>query len=201
MKNLSSSLFHAVITAAYPKCGATLISNPFENAPHRNRALVSIIDHLASEGTTGVVLNRPSGMTLDQVVSGINPDTNIPVFCGGPNDQETLFFIHNLGPDILPGSRLYSPGLYVGGDISTIKSYINSGYPVEGCVRFFAGYTLWERGELEKQLEDGQWGMESAPTLMDVLSGIGDKAWFNAVKRQGDALRPWMLVPRHPEFN
>lgn len=201
MKNLSSSLFHAVLNVFVPKAGATLIAQPFAEGCHRHRALVSIIDHLDSEGTTGVVLNRPMGMTLDQVVSGIDPESRIPVFCGGPSDQDTLFFIHTLGPDVLPGSREYAPGLYVGGDISTIRSYINSGYPVEGYVRFFAGYTFWGEGELEEQMADRQWAMDEAPEASTVLSGIGDSAWYEAVRAQGEALRAWTLVPRHAFFN
>ena len=201
MKHLSSALLHVNLTDTTPRCGATLIANPLTAAGHANRSLITIIDYLDTEGTTGVTLNRPTGDYLSDLVPGIDPASRIPVFCGGPEGQDRIFFIHSLGTEIMPGSRPYAPGLWVGGDFSTIKSYINSGYPVEGFVRFFTGYHCWGEGELEKELEDGKWAMSEMTSPAHNLSGIGDKAWFEAVKRQEDRLRPWAMIPRHPDFN
>ncbi len=201
MKNLSSALFQANLTASIPQCGATLIAEPFSKDNKVKRSLISIIDYLDTEGTTGVVLNRPTGNYLSDMVPGVDPSKRIPVFCGGPTGQDRIFFIHSLGTDIMPGSRPYAPGLWVGGDFSTIISYINSGYPVEGCVRFFVGYKIWSEGELEKELEQGRWAMSELRDAADTLSGMGDKAWFDAVRREGEKLRRWLLVPRHAEFN
>lgn len=201
MKHLSSALLHVNLTDIVPQCGATLIANPLTAEGHSKRCLVSIIDYLESEGTTAVTLNRPTGFFLSDLVPGIDSQYRIPVFDGGPEGRDRIFFIHSLGNEIMPGSRPYAPGLWVGGDFSTIRSYINSGYPVDGYVRFFTGYHCWSAGELEQELEQGNWAMAELSEPAHNLSGIGDKAWFDAVRRQNERLRPWAMVPRHPDFN
>ena len=66
------------------------------------------------------------------------PETeSIPVFLGGPVSDDRLFYIHNLGPDIISDCDEYFPGLYAGGSFRDVLNYVNSGYPVDGRIRFY----------------------------------------------------------------
>ncbi len=60
------------------------------------------------------------------------------VFLGGPVSDDRLFYIHNLGPDIISDCDEYFPGLYAGGSFRDVLNYVNSGYPVDGRIRFLS---------------------------------------------------------------
>lgn len=61
-----------------------------------------------------------------------------------------LFYIHTLGR-IVSGSIEIAEGLYIGGDIEEILSYIRRGNTVEGHIKFFLGYSGWEAGQFRRR--------------------------------------------------
>ena len=203
MKNLANSLFHvAVIDDSAPRCGGLLVAEPFLAETHFNHGVVSIIDYDPDEGATGVVMNNRTEYMLSELLDGVSSDADRPVYCGGPLGLDRLFFIHNLGPYIIPDGRRYADGLYVGGDFDAVLDYINSGYSAEGAVRFFIGYSSWTRGQLEREIHDGTWAKAPMPrsTAM-LLSGSADSYWHRMVRTLGEAYRPWLLLPRNPSHN
>lgn len=202
MKDLSTLLFKVESPKVQPHAGQVLVAEPFFGSEHFNHGVVSVIDYLASEGTTGVVLNNRTEYMLDDLLDGVPNDCGIPVFCGGPVGQDRLFFIHTLGPGIIPNARLYSDGLYVGGDFTQAIEYIKSGYPVDGCIRFFVGYTMWSVGMLENEILDNKWASVSESTPPDLLlTGAGDRFWHRTVRSLGPQYRSWNLLPRNITCN
>lgn len=202
MKDLATTLFKVSTDKSLPCCGGLLIAQPFLQESYFCHSVVSIIDYLATEGATGVVMNNRTGYTLDKLLDGIRPGSEVPVYCGGPLGQNRLYFIHNLGAGIVPHARLYSPGLYVGGDFEAIISYINAGYPAEGSVRFFIGYSSWSEGMLEREINEGSWVQAPLPQSYDTLLTLsGDAYWHRAVRSLGDTYRSWRLLPQDPEYN
>ena len=127
-----------------------------------NHAVVSIIDYVSTEGATGVVMNNRTEYLLGELLDGVEAQEDIPVFCGRPSDR-TGFTSSTLGPDIVPRARRYAPGLYVGGDFDSIIGYINQGYPAEGAVRFFVGYSTWCEGQLDRELGQDTWALGIQP--------------------------------------
>ena len=71
-------------------------------------------------------------------------------------ESDHLFYIHTLGR-LVPGSIEIAEGLYIGGDIDVILSYIRSGNTVEGHIKFFLGYSGWEAGQLEEEIANIYW--------------------------------------------
>ncbi len=201
MKDIASHLFKIEPAYRQPAAGHILVSQPFNDDEYIYHGVATVIDYLADEGATGVVLNNRSEYTLDRLLDGVEVP-GIPVFCGGPTGQDRLFFIHTLGPDIIEGARRYCDGLYVGGNFDSAIDYINRGYPVEGYIRFFIGYANWTEGELEREINGGHWGtLPGTATPDDVLTGSGDHYWHRFVRRLGRQYRSWQLLPKNPACN
>ncbi|MDE6207718.1 MAG: YqgE/AlgH family protein [Muribaculaceae bacterium] len=202
MKDITTNLFRIRTSGQVPAVGCLLIAEPFLDEDYFTRAVVSVIDYIPEEGATGVVMNNRTDYHLHEMLDGIDPATEIPVYCGGPLGQDRLYFIHTLGPEIIPGAREYAPGLYIGGNFSAVADYVNAGYRVDGCVRFFVGYSNWIEGQLERELTDNSWVVAPMPDGAEtLLTGAADAYWHRAVASLGETYRPWRLMPRNASAN
>lgn len=202
MKNLADSLFKVSATSGSPVSGSVLVSEPFLSEKFFSHSVLSLIDFIPDKGATGVVLNNRTDLLLGDVLENVGAGCKIKVFCGGPLGQDRLFFIHTLGESVIGNTRCYAPGLYIGGDFASMLEYVNAGYPVEGFVRFFIGYSSWERGQLEREIDEGAWAVGRCPDRPEVLlNGSGDRFWHRAVRALGSDYRSWRLLPRNAELN
>ena len=129
-----------------PKQGNILISEPLMNDFHFGRAVVLLIDHVESEGSFGVIINKTLNANVNQIVDDFL-DFEGTAFLGGPVSDNQLFFIHTLG-DVIPESIPIIDGLYWGGDVETLKTLIATGIANEENTRFYLGYAGWEAGQL-----------------------------------------------------
>ncbi|MDE6160407.1 MAG: YqgE/AlgH family protein [Muribaculaceae bacterium] len=197
MKDICSALFSVPSTAgSAPHGGDLLVAEPFMDENYFSHSVVSVIDYEPNGGAMGVVLNHQSPSMLSDVLDDVEIKVDMPVFCGGPLALDHLFFLHTLGNDIIQGARAYAPGIYIGGDFDTMIEYVNSGYPTEGKVRFFVGYSGWDEGQLEQELAEGSWAMlRYSDRIKEILRGHGDAYWHRTVRQLGEQYRPWRLVP------
>lgn len=202
MKNISTTLFDVTTVKGSVRQGALLVAEPFLSESYFNHSVLAVVDYSLREGAMGVVLNQPTRGMLSDVLPDVSKRYDAPLFCGGPMGHDRLFFIHTLGPDIIPGSRSFAPGLYIGGDVDTVVAYVNSGYEQQGCLRFFVGYSGWGPGQLEQELDADAWAIGQCPLdPSTLLRGAGDAYWHSAVRRLGGAYRSWRLFPRNPVNN
>ena len=163
MKNIPTDIFNLTTVKRPVAQGSILVAEPFLGEQYFRHAVITLIDHGNDDGSMGVVLNIPSGFSLDELIEGINPDIDIPVFCGGPVSLDRLYFIHTLGDRIIPGASQFAPGLWVGGEFPAIIDYINSGYRTDGIIRFFLGYAGWTRGQLLEEIDQSVWAVAYTP--------------------------------------
>ena len=91
-------------------------------------------------------------------------------------------------------------GLYVGGDFECIREIINMGAIVEGNIRFFVGYSGWEKGQLRKELDNFEWAVGQS-IVADVLNLRENDAWRKAVKDMGARYKVWLNVPLDAQLN
>ncbi len=183
-----------------PDCGSLLIAEPLMNDGCFQRATVCVIDHNQTTGTMGLVTNRMSDYTLAEIVDGIEADEEIPVFVGGPVHRERLYYLHTFGDEI-PDSVEVVPGLYVGGDFERVKDIINMGATVEGNIRFFVGYSGWEKGQLRAELDKGDWAVASIERVADIMDLSENEAWRSAVETLGERYHIWLNFPIDAQLN
>lgn len=182
--------------------GDLLVAQPFLKEEWFNRAVISVIDHNSTQGTTGAVLNIPLRSTLADVIDGVKRKEPITIFCGGPLSQDHLFFIHNLGDTVIPNAREYATGQWIGGDFDAAINYVNEGYPIEGFMRFFIGYSGWSSGQLDEEIEADTWAVQH--NFVDAgnpFEGSGDPYWHRTVRSLGTYYRTWLMIPQEVRNN
>lgn len=182
-----------------PECGSQLIAEPLLDDGCFGRATVCIIDHSAENGTMGLVTNRLSQYKLHDIIDGIETREEIPVYVGGPVHHDRLYYLHTFGKDIAESVEVV-PGLYVGGDFERVKELIAMGAVVEGNMRFFVGYSGWEKGQLRGELDRHEWAVGKV-SCHDVLNLNENEAWREAVRQLGDRYRVWLNLPSEVSLN
>lgn len=138
-----------------PSKGSLLISEPFLSDRYFARSVVFLCDH-NEDGSFGFVLNNYIETKLNKLV-GDSMKIEAKVSIGGPVDTDNLFFIHEMGEEI-SNSQKISDGLYIGGDFKTIKKIIAEDPNKLKSIRFFIGYSGWDKGQLEKEINEKSWG-------------------------------------------
>lgn len=182
-----------------PHCGSLLIAEPLMDDAYFSRSVILVLDEPVDGGHFGLILNKPTEMTLHNLMPDWEAGERVPIFCGGPVDLERMFMLHTLG-DKLGNCVEVVPGVYVGAEIDKVIEYIEDGGEVEGKMRFFLGYCGWSAGQLDAEIENHTWAVNPSPER-SLLSGEGNDYWREEVSELGEAYRGWLLVPANPSLN
>jgi putative transcriptional regulator len=123
----------------------------------------------------------------------------MPLFIGGPVQKNTLHFIHRLGHQISDSLEI-SEGLYWSGDYDQVASMVNLGKIDENNIRFFAGYSGWGEGQLERELSQNYWIV----TQMDanfLFETSPQMLWRDTLKKMGGKYKMFSNYPIDPTLN
>ncbi|UTW62049.1 YqgE/AlgH family protein [bacterium SCSIO 12741] len=177
--------------------GKILLSEPFLSDPNFSRSVVLLVRH-DPEGSVGFVLNRESDFYINEVVDDF-PDFESRVFIGGPVGRESLFYLHSLG-DKLEGSFKVQRNLYWGGNFDLLKELIDKGEVDPKQIRFFVGYSGWESGQLEQEMEEKSWIVTKAASSEVLIKNTG-RLWGRLLNKLGDSYRIISNFPKDPHLN
>lgn len=200
MDKISSFLFNIDISSNAPFQGALLVAEPLLNDDYFNHAVICLTEYDDNKTTMGFILNNKTRHNLQSLIAEISCNTPIPVYCGGPMSEDKLFYIHSLG-DIIPDSHEIIPGLYVGGDFNAVIKYLNSGYPIEGYIKFFIGYSGWDIGQLKSELRKNVWAVTTPTDISDLIKAHNDSYWHTIVRSMGNPYRGWLYHPKNANNN
>lgn len=176
--------------------GQLLLASPTLHDPNFRRAVVLIGAH-SEEGAMGVVLNRPSTATVGDVVPQLEPaiDERETVYVGGPVQPHSIVFLAEF-TDPTPA------GLLVLGRIGfpTPDADIDELAEATSRRRVFAGYAGWGSGQLDAELDHGDWIAQ--PALPDdIFSEDPDELWSSVLSRKGGAYVLIARMPLDPSMN
>jgi len=174
--------------------GALLIAHPNLLDPNFRRTVLYMVSYEAKEGALGVVLNRPSGKTVEDVltVPDLGPLGHIPVFFGGPVSRDRLSFAVF---EWEGASQTVACRLNV--ELDEAKALAAEG---EGVVRAFVGYAGWTGGQLEGELEQKAWVVQKPDR--EVLDPESCKPmWSNIMRTYGPWFRLLASAPDDPSLN
>ncbi len=176
--------------------GQLLLASPTLQDPNFRRAVVLIGAH-SDEGAMGVVLNRPSTATVGDVVPQLEPaiDERETVYVGGPVQPQSIVFLAEF-TDPSPA------GLLVLGRIGfpTPNADIDELAEATSRRRVFAGYAGWGSGQLDAEIDHGDWIAQ--PALPDdIFSEDTDALWSRVLARKGGAYVLIARMPLDPSMN
>ena len=177
-----------------PKQGNILISEPLMNDFHFGRSVVLLIDHIESEGSFGIIINKQLNASVSQIVDDF-PDFDAAVYLGGPVAEDQLFFIHTLG-DLIPDASPIIDGLYWGGEVETLKTLIATGIANEENTRFYLGYSGWDAGQLVDELVRNSWAVSNI-TVEQYLNTPSEQMWSSFVHHLGKPYEMWNRFPKN----
>lgn len=141
--------------------GKILIAAPYameDNVFHQS--MIFMVDHTSS-GAAGFIFNRPlKNMPNDSLFTKINeelaiPDVNLELHVGGPMNLQRGFFLHttDYNKNLLYQSKDDMIGLSSNTEI--IDDIAKDSGPEK--IIFIVGYTCWEPGQLEFEIENHLW--------------------------------------------
>lgn len=149
-----------------------LIAMPAMADPNFAGSLTLIAEHNAN-GALGVIINRPTGMTLGELFEKIQIPlasgeiAQQPVYFGGPVQTDRGFVLHRpLGQ--WHSSLRVSPELALTSSKDVLESLGEKGEPGEVLVTL--GYAGWSAGQLEEELAQNAWlSVEADPQVIFAL--------------------------------
>jgi putative transcriptional regulator len=186
-------------TDSQPQAGSLLISEPFLDDDYFSRAVIYLCDHDDNTGSFGFVLNKYVETNLSEAVKGF-PSIDFKVSVGGPVDTSNLFYIHNFG-DALSNSQLIHGDLSIGGDFNEMKEMISKIPGKAKEIRFFIGYSGWEKGQLESEIEENSWVVINNIPSSVILNTESESLWKDLMIKLGGKFKLMSKFPINPSDN
>lgn len=180
-----------------PKKGNLLIAEPFMKDPYFQRSVVLMAEN-NKVNTMGFILNKSLEIPINEAIEDF-PDFDAELFLGGPVQSQNLFFAHTKGK-LIPDSEHIRDRLYWGGDFEVLKSMVNKGQIFPSEIKFFLGYSGWEKGQLKKELSSESWLIGEQDTDF-ILDPQVDDHWKTALKVLGEKQAMMANFPADPSFN
>ncbi|MEQ8846192.1 YqgE/AlgH family protein [Botrimarina sp.] len=135
-----------------PLSGQLLVASRKLRDPNFRQSVVLLLEH-NENGALGVVLNRPTERTVEQVWEAVefDPcDCQQPLNYGGPV-QGPLIALHT--SEELSEKQVL-PGLYLSMQRATVDPLVRQ---TKHPFRLYSGNSGWGGGQLEGELNEGSW--------------------------------------------
>ncbi|MDD2380203.1 MAG: YqgE/AlgH family protein [Mariniphaga sp.] len=180
-----------------PQKGRVLIAEPFLPGDFFNRSVIFLVAY-SNKGAVGFILNKKVDLAIHQVMPGF-PEFEGDLCLGGPVATDSIYYIHKLGKK-LPGSIHVMGNLFWGGDFDILKHQILSGLIQPSDIRFFVGYSGWDSGQLEREINEDSWLVTDVEEEA-VMSDLQLESWAKFVKKAGRRYSVWEHFPENPAMN
>ncbi|GAA3428668.1 YqgE/AlgH family protein [Streptosporangium sandarakinum] len=185
--------------------GGLLVAAPQLDDPNFRRSVVLILEHDAEGGTLGVVLNRPSDISVTQVLPTWDTMVTGPsvLFQGGPVQTDSALALAAVpsGQEPLGWRRLHA-GTPAVSRLGTVDldapPEILAGEIAQ--MRIFAGYSGWTAGQLEAEIGEGAWYVVDAEPG-DTFYPDPGSLWRAVLRRQPGELAYVATCPDDPSMN
>ena len=136
--------------------GTVLIATENLHGSSFQKTVILITQH-DQQGTLGIAINRPAKKNIREFFPDFSAKVGqLPLFLGGPVRPQTLFILARGGAR--QGWIPVTTDIYFTGGTSAhrvLKQPQN--LPQDSQTRVFAGYTGWAAGQLEAEIQRGDW--------------------------------------------
>ena len=176
--------------------GQLLLASPSLLDPNFIRSVVLVGVH-NEEGAMGVVLNRPSTVTVREAVPQLEPavDELEPVYVGGPVQPRSVVVLAEFLDPALAGTLVVGRIGFPAADADMQRLA-----DATARTRVYAGYAGWGEGQLDTEIEAGAWWVvRSRPD--DALGDEPDGLWRTVLQRQSGPVAAAANFPVDPAVN
>ncbi len=176
--------------------GQLLIAGPGLQDPNFWRTVVLVVEH-TDTGALGLVLNRPSESRVGEAVPELSAltDPEDEVLVGGPVSQSAVIVLADFeDPEAAALIAFDSVGVMAGG---TPTDSVGAGVR---RARVFAGHSGWGPGQLDGELERGDWILEPA-RYGDAFAADPAELWSAVLERKGGSYALLARMPLDPSLN
>ncbi|SIS12082.1 putative transcriptional regulator [Aquipseudomonas alcaligenes] len=146
-----------------------LIAMPHMADPNFAQTVTYLVEH-NEQGAMGLVINRPNGLNLADVLEQLRPDEpppalcqSLPIFAGGPVQTDRGFVLHPSGHSFQATLELGELALSTSQD--ALFAIADGHGPARHLITL--GYAGWEAGQLETELTENAW--LTCPADSDIL--------------------------------
>ena len=157
-----------------------LIAMPGLEDPNFFHSVTYICEH-NDEGALGLVINRPLGMQLDEILQHVQLDQaepearQIPVHLGGPVQQDRGFVLHEpLGE--WDATLKVTDRIGITSSMDILQAIARNEGPEHTLITL--GYAGWGAGQLEQEMAENAW--LSGPAHADILFDTPDEERWKA---------------------
>ncbi len=178
--------------------GRLLVATPLLGDPNFERTVILLLEH-GAEGALGLVLNRPSGVVVDEPLPEWARWSQAPevVFVGGPVSRNAVIGLARASGDLPDAAFEQVLGPVGVLDLTRDPDELGAGL---GAVRVFAGYAGWGSEQLEDEIDEGAWYVVAAEPG-DAFTPEPEHLWKQVLARQPGDLARVALVPDDPSVN
>jgi putative transcriptional regulator len=175
--------------------GQLLIAGPGLLDPNFWRTVVLIVEH-SDGGALGLVLNRPSETTVGEAVSELEQllDVDDPLYVGGPVQPSALIVLAEFEqPDEAALIAFDDIGVLASGAQEDPSLIVRRG-------RAFVGHAGWGPGQLDDEVDRGDWILEPA-VRDDAFTRTPTDLWSTVLTRKGGSYALVARMPPDPSVN
>jgi len=175
--------------------GSLLVAHPGLLDPNFRRTILFLSEHSAEDGAIGLVLNRPLGKTLGEVMTE-KPHPliqEVELFQGGPVAMDQLTIASLQWQDSPATVAFHS---FMGRGVEEIQ--VDPEW-LPG-LRGFLGYSGWSHGQLENEIAQKAW-LVLPPTRELIEMKDPENAWRSLMRNSGPLMKLLGEAPDDPELN
>jgi len=165
--------------------GKLLVAAPSLQETCFTRAVIYLCAHNEG-GAMGVVVNYPvKNVEIDDIMEQLNIQDNskrdVPIHFGGPIDGNRGFIVHS-DDFVAAGTIHQNDGLAITSNAEILKAIADGSGPRQSMLTL--GYSGWGAGQLEAEIESGNWIVVSA-TKQLIFDTNNDMKWNLAIASLG----------------
>jgi putative transcriptional regulator len=160
------------------KPGKVLIAQKFWENELLHRSVILILEH-DETGSTGIILNKAK--FIAQTVPFYNASEAL--LYGGTFDSHRLGFIHQIKN--LARTIKISDDIYYSENCLQLQKKISEGELNTRQVKAFMGFTVWNEGQLEKEMIEKKWWIDNFK-MSELQEVESDKLWEYKLMKKGN---------------
>jgi putative transcriptional regulator len=177
--------------------GKLILAGPMLKDPNFDRTVVLITEH-NDDGAMGLVLNRPSEATVGDAIPDLTwvADPDDTIYVGGPVAPNGVIVLAEWDD---PAQAV----VLVEEDLGFVPGDAEDPDALAAAVRrarVYAGHAGWGPGQLEGELAEEAWIVES-PRREELFSDDAEGLWPAVLRRMGREFALLSTMPPDPSLN